>query len=408
MRSRTEAPLVATHALGDARCGRSRCGRGRRTCRGSLATADPTRADLTDEFGLARVSFGAGVPAAWRPYYLRELQTGLRDMAGVFPGLSFQDVHIHFGSASLRDSALAMHDPRNRTIELPIATSGGTLAHELSHDLDWQAARRLFADGGGYSTRPRDARPARRARRIVARTRRGAAATSVRRIAPSRDRPAEFFARGADWFVASALAQQGRTNGFLSAIEDGVARGYAAGAPTAVGAAGTASLVSAIEEMTYLPDSIRRASSRSGRTRASSIRCCSFDACSSRRCRGALLARRPAWDAFGPAAGRVLRRTKARPRRALVRVYSTRDRRAGARHRGAPRPVSPGARSRPGVATSILGVAPWSPERASGSSRRCARRSSPSWGRRSPTQGVVPAAPAIFRSSAAICSSIAR
>jgi hypothetical protein len=71
------------------------------------------------------------------------------------------------------------------------------------------------------------------------------------------DRPAEVFARGADWFVASSLAFQGRMNGFLSAIEDDMLAGYAAGAPAAVGLTGATSLTAALDEMTYLPDSVR-------------------------------------------------------------------------------------------------------------------------------------------------------
>ena len=46
-------------------------------------------------------------------------------------------------------------------------------------------------------------------------------------------------------------------NGFLSAIGDGSIAGYAAGAPTAIGSAATASLVSAINTIAYVPDSIR-------------------------------------------------------------------------------------------------------------------------------------------------------
>jgi hypothetical protein len=69
-------------------------------------------------------------------------------------------------------------------------------------------------------------------------------------------RPAELFARGTDWFVASSLAQLGRTNGFLSAISDAMLSGYAAGPPTAIGYAGSGALLSAIGEMTYVPDSI--------------------------------------------------------------------------------------------------------------------------------------------------------
>ncbi|HEY5061597.1 MAG TPA: hypothetical protein VII52_08690, partial [Gemmatimonadaceae bacterium] len=220
----------------------------------------PDASDLAAEFGIASVSFAHGVPATWQPYYLRELQNGLRDMRRVLPGLRMDGLHVRFGADALRDSALAMHDPRTRTIQLSIFTSGGTLAHELSHDLDWQAARRLFADGGGYSTD-----------RSV-RERRGPLAGSVRGLAEARllrpsghgataptDRPAELFARGADWFVASALAQQGITNGFLSAIEDASLGGYAAGPPSAIGVAGAHALTSAIEEMTYLPDSVSAA-----------------------------------------------------------------------------------------------------------------------------------------------------
>jgi hypothetical protein len=70
-------------------------------------------------------------------------------------------------------------------------------------------------------------------------------------------RPTELFARGADWFVASALAQSGRSNGFLSAIQDGTLVGYAAGAPAGLGLAGAQSLVSALSEMTYVPDSVQ-------------------------------------------------------------------------------------------------------------------------------------------------------
>jgi hypothetical protein len=46
-------------------------------------------------------------------------------------------------------------------------------------------------------------------------------------------------------------------NGFLSDIQDEVIAGYAAGAPTAVGTAGSQSLLNALETMTYIPGSLR-------------------------------------------------------------------------------------------------------------------------------------------------------
>jgi len=108
-------------------------------------------AELAAEFDLASVTFGRDVPRAWRPYYLGSLQTALQDMQHVFPALSFAGLHVQFGNQTLPDSALAMHDPRTRTIQLSIASSAGTIAHELSHDLDWQTARRMYANGRGYS-----------------------------------------------------------------------------------------------------------------------------------------------------------------------------------------------------------------------------------------------------------------
>jgi hypothetical protein len=219
----------------------------------------PSVAELVDEFALGSVSFARSVPSEWRPFYTRELQTGLRDMLRVFPAQSFSGLGIRFGTDVLRDSALALHDPRTRTLQLSIATSGGTIAHELSHDIDWQASRRMFASGGGYSTD----RVMREKTGVLASSLRGLAEARLFRTfggpatAPPVDRPAELFARGTDWFVASALAQQGRMNGFLSAIGDGSLAGYAAGTPSAVGLAATTSLMSAIDAIAYVPDSIR-------------------------------------------------------------------------------------------------------------------------------------------------------
>ncbi len=220
-------------------------------------------AELAAEFELASVTFERDVPRAWRPYYLGELETSLRDMQHVFPALSFAGLHIQFGNQPLPDSALAMHDPRTRTLELSVASSAGTIAHELSHDLDWQTARRMYANGRGYSTD-----------RAMA-DKRGALAASVRGLAEARvirgvsgagpsapsanDRPAELFARSVDWFVASTLALQGRSNGFLTAVQDPMLPGYAAGAPAAVGAAGAQSLLGALAQMTFVPDSARDA-----------------------------------------------------------------------------------------------------------------------------------------------------
>jgi hypothetical protein len=180
-------------------------------------------------------------------------------MRSVLPIYFTNGLHVEFGVDPLPDSALAMHDPRSRTIRLSISTSGGTLAHEMAHDLDWQAARQLYTDGRGYSTD----RAVYEQRGLLATSIRGL--TEARLVRPgvvpretkSGPRPAELFAQSTDWFVATALAQHGRSNGYLSAAQDAMLTGYAAGSPTAVGAVGTRALTSALEQMTYLPDSVR-------------------------------------------------------------------------------------------------------------------------------------------------------
>jgi hypothetical protein len=373
--------------------------------------AGPTAADMITEFGLSSVTFARSVPTAWRPYYLRELQGGLRDMQRVFPIQSFAGLGIRFGTDPLRDSALALHDPRTRTLQLSIATSGGTIAHELSHDIDWQASRRMCARGGGYN------------RDRVVREQTGALASSLKSLAEARPfrlfsgagsappsgRPAELFARGTDWFVASVLAQQGRMNGFLSAIGDGSLAGYAAGAPSAVGSAATTSLVSAISAMAYVPDSIRT----------------SFEAtwADPGSIDPTLLVRR-VLDAALPPRGATIssdavetfvmatppelciddRSPEVRARRELVieavdaRARGLALRRARLRQWGGRSPW----------ANSVLGLAPWSPvlgERVIDGIRASLVSSLVT---ALPAQGVLPLTPPIFRSSAASCSIIPR
>lgn len=371
----------------------------------------PEVSDLTTEYGLDDVSFARSVPSAWRPYYLRELQTGLRDLQGVFPAFSVNGLSVRFSTDALRDSALAMHDPRTRTIQLSIATSAGTLAHELSHDLDWQAARRLFAGGGGYSSDR------------AMRERRGPLASSLRGLTEARllrpysgatpaqpgDRPAELFARGTDWFVASALAQQGRMNGFLSAIEDGWFAGYAAGPPTAIGSAATESLVSAIEEMTYVPDSVRLGfeSQWSDPQVVDPLLLV-------RRALETPVVRRAAgaWQ-VGSAAVAMLppaqlctsdRSPQSRARESLLMMTIDARARGMAMRRARYRPVG----ARLSWANSVLGAVPFSPDEGEHVVDGLRSAIIAELTTAVPDQGVVPAVPAIFRSSAASCSTSPR
>lgn len=375
----------------------------------------PTVEDLTTEFDLAGVTFMRGVPTAWRPYYLRELQGALRDMQRVLPALSFDALRVRFGADALPDSALAMHDPRTRTLQLSISTSGGTLAHELSHDLDWQEARRLFVHVGGYSTD----RVMREERGSLARSVRGL--TEARALgagigaaigagsAPPADRPAEVFARGADWFVASALAFQGRMNGFLTAIQDGMLAGYAAGAPAAVGLNGATSLTSALDEMTYLPDSARDPFESQWSDPA-----VIDPTLLVRRVLETPVSWRVIWQqhsgvgALMPSMSAPLcvatDSPESRARQRLLMLAADARARGVAARRARYRPAA----ARSDWANSVLGTAPWSGEqgerliddiRSALLTQLSATLSS---------QGVLLAVPAIFASNAESCSSIAR
>ena len=216
--------------------------------------------DLKARFGLASVSFDDDVPAGWRPFYLRTLAQGIEDLRRVLPALSLQGAGIHFGESVMREAALALHDPSTRTIYLPIASGAGALAHEIMHDLDWQFARTKFGRQGGYGT---DRAVREQSGPTVSSLRGLTAATLVAPMPqngfspPHAQRPAEVFARSADWFIAASLARDGRMNGYLSAVQDELLPGYvAAEPPGATGAAGSA-LIDLLDDMTVVPEESR-------------------------------------------------------------------------------------------------------------------------------------------------------
>ncbi len=71
-------------------------------------------------------------------------------------------------------------------------------------------------------------------------------------------RPAEVFARSVDWFVAVALARDGRLNGYLSSVQDDVLTGYGTVTPPDVtGTAGQA-LMGLLDEVAPVYPETRR------------------------------------------------------------------------------------------------------------------------------------------------------
>jgi hypothetical protein len=215
----------------------------------------PGNRELEERFGLAAVRFADSVPPEWRPYYRATLERALQDMQRVLPALDLRGLSIRFSAAGGTEATLAMHDPRRRELVLPPGSSAGTIAHEIAHDLDWQVALRRYRVRGDYAS-DRAARSG--TDRLAVRVRSLAQDAAVdyapasERAHAHAQRPAENFARAIDWFVASALAAQGRTNGYLSSIQDDVLTGYGTVRPPDVtGRAGDA-IVNILDEVAPL------------------------------------------------------------------------------------------------------------------------------------------------------------
>jgi hypothetical protein len=154
-----------------------------------------------------------------------------------------------------------MHDPATRTVFLPVTTSAGVIAHELAHDLDWQSARTRYGLRGTYSTdravrEYRDRLAASMLELSDAGPGESSLGTDGARVLPS-SRPTEVFARNVDWFVSAVLARDGRMNGYLSAVQDGVLTGYGAVAAPEVAREGAQAMIGALDEMTLVTPATR-------------------------------------------------------------------------------------------------------------------------------------------------------
>ena len=221
----------------------------------SFGDGQPTVGAVIGAHALKAIKFDRDVPREWRPFYVQMISNALDDFERALPGYDPAGLSFTIEMGALPDSALAMHDPRTHTIRLSAMTPSGTLAHELAHDVDWRAARRLFAKSGGYAT-DRSVRESSLRLSSSVRGLTSARLTGRGRISPyGSNRPAEVFARSVDWFVADALAAMGRSNGFLSAIEDPLLAGFAASPSDAPSLSASHALIGTLAEMTYLPDS---------------------------------------------------------------------------------------------------------------------------------------------------------
>ena len=220
----------------------------------------PDAVQTASALGVHSVTFDRDVPTGWRPYYLQSLANGVRDLRRVLPSLRLDELHVRFRAGAPSDSALAMHDPRTRTLHLPVITAGGTLSHEIAHDLDRRSAQEqglagyrsdIAARENSKPTNQVGAPPSaegRLAASLLALAEEGP--EPHRTVQPRTERPAEIFATGVDWFVASKLAVKGISNGFLSGVQDELLTGHVVHPDRLRTSNRSRSLLTAIEGMT--------------------------------------------------------------------------------------------------------------------------------------------------------------
>lgn len=213
----------------------------------------PTVRDLQARFGVA-VTYDASARRAWRPFFQRTLETAIMDVRRVLPAFDASGLRVHFGGSPLGERALALHDPMRRTIYFPPASHSGVMAHEFAHDLDWQAARRMYGGTGWYRT---DHALRRRADQLAGALRQMASATADTARMTGVTRPTEVLARNVDWFVSASLAREGRLNGHLSAAQDPVLTGYASAITPEAARDGGSATLRALEGLTLVPELTR-------------------------------------------------------------------------------------------------------------------------------------------------------
>jgi hypothetical protein len=217
--------------------------------------AAPTSRDLENRFGLASISFDADVPEAWRPYYRRMLGRSLGELHRVLPASTVRGLNVRIGATPSSTPALALHEPRTRTLTLPPHTGAGTIAHEIAHDLDWQLARKRYGRRGSYAT---DLAVGRQKGDRLAASLTGLSAAFARDaddgVPTAHDhRPAEVFARGMDWLVAAYLAHDGRAGGYLTSFQDAALPGYGTARGPQLDGQAVPSLLSILDQIAPVP-----------------------------------------------------------------------------------------------------------------------------------------------------------
>ena len=207
--------------------------------------------ELRSRFGVA-VSFGSSITSGERTRVAGILRDAIVDMQSVAPSLSVHGLTFRVAPIAPNTRHLAFHDPARRIIHLDPAAAAGTIAHEIAHDLDWQMSKRKYRTKSNYATdyAARNGRVLAYAVSSLVAER--ALMGDPAELDASAERPAEVFARRFEWYIASALALRGRSNGYLSPVQNDWITGYSSAVrpePTAAAARAFAELLAEATRM---------------------------------------------------------------------------------------------------------------------------------------------------------------
>jgi hypothetical protein len=184
----------------------------------------PSARELRQRHGV-RLDLASGVPPAWAPYYRRMLDVALAHMKHAMPRLDVRGLTVRVTREAESGLAIARYNPRTRVIEWPASTGPGTLAHEVAHDVDRQAAVRLYGVRGRYAS-DRAARSGKDPLAPALETLAESSRAISRQSHPHALRPREVFARNMDWHVTRTLARMGLSNGYVSSAQDELLTGH--------------------------------------------------------------------------------------------------------------------------------------------------------------------------------------
>lgn len=219
----------------------------------------PSAEELRVRYGV-RVQMDPELPDAWGPYYRGLLDDALAELRTIFPSLFLEGLRVRVTPESTQSGALASHTGRGRILEWPASTGPGVLAHELAHDLDWQASRRKYRAPGYASDRAvaRGEAPVATALASLTPDPRSIPKEGSVRGEAHVTRPAEVLARNFEWFVVTRLAARGRSNGVLSSAQDEVLTGHGSLTPPGGSAAYGRAVVTALSPLLPIPTVERR------------------------------------------------------------------------------------------------------------------------------------------------------